>query len=115
MPVFDYICGVCGHQAEMLVGAKDLDLIGCPECGRRAFARQFSPTLAAYMAPWMRSESDDARARHRAWLQSDKTQAKLRSGELVPDTGPKYSGVADGPMQHSSPVDRALASGGLLQ
>ncbi|MBS1963031.1 MAG: zinc ribbon domain-containing protein [Bdellovibrionales bacterium] len=35
MPLFDYICGGCGHRFEQLVRAKDDSEAGiCPKCAR---------------------------------------------------------------------------------
>lgn len=37
MPIYEYRCGECGHQKEVLQRISDAPLTDCPECGKRAF------------------------------------------------------------------------------
>lgn len=41
MPIFEFVCGACGHEFEKLVGAAAAR-IRCPACGGRRVAKKFS-------------------------------------------------------------------------
>src|SRR5262245_11435341 len=40
MPIYEYRCGSCGHQKEVLQRMNDKPLTKCPECGKRSFRKQ---------------------------------------------------------------------------
>lgn len=42
MPIFDYHCSVCGHQAELMVRLGADPLQTCPQCGEATFEKQVS-------------------------------------------------------------------------
>lgn len=94
MPSFDFICSA-GHTCTELAHPS-VTTIKCPICGVPA-SKQFSPTRALRMAPWMRSENEDANARQRHVNSLPSTQKKIKEGVLVPDTGDKYGDSLDGP------------------
>ncbi|MGH8632974.1 MAG: FmdB family zinc ribbon protein [Burkholderiales bacterium] len=39
MPIYEYRCGACGNQKEILQRLSDATLTKCPECGKRAFKK----------------------------------------------------------------------------
>lgn len=44
MPLYEYICGQCGHQCEYLQKISDEPKVLCPECGKNQLKRQVSAT-----------------------------------------------------------------------
>ncbi|HWA14128.1 MAG TPA: zinc ribbon domain-containing protein [Burkholderiales bacterium] len=42
MPIYEYRCATCGHQAEVLQKMSDAPLKTCPVCGRDSFSKQIS-------------------------------------------------------------------------
>ena len=84
MPMFDYMCPTCEKMFEEFASA-GADVF-C-SCGAKA-SRLMSFSTNFIIPDYMRAESDTvARAKHRAWMDSDKTRARIRSGEL--ETAPK--------------------------
>lgn len=39
MPIYEYRCSACGHQAEFLQKMSDTPLTTCPQCGAEAFGK----------------------------------------------------------------------------
>jgi putative FmdB family regulatory protein len=42
MPIYEYRCAACGHQAEVLQKMSDAPLKTCPVCGKDSFGKQIS-------------------------------------------------------------------------
>lgn len=42
MPIYEYRCGACGHEKEVLQRMSDKPLTKCPECGKRTFRKLVS-------------------------------------------------------------------------
>lgn len=42
MPIYEYRCGSCGHEKEVLQRMSDKPLTKCPECGKRTFHKLVS-------------------------------------------------------------------------
>lgn len=42
MPIYEYRCGSCGHEKEVLQRISDKPLTKCPECGKRTFRKLVS-------------------------------------------------------------------------
>lgn len=42
MPIYEYSCGSCGHNKEVMQKMSDVPLTTCPECGKESFAKQLS-------------------------------------------------------------------------
>jgi putative FmdB family regulatory protein len=58
MPIYEYVCAVCGHRADILHGVHDPGPNFCPECGsegsmRKAFA---PPTIHFKGTGWAKKE-----------------------------------------------------------
>lgn len=69
--------------------------------------REFSPTTALRLAPWMSRDAEDGRARHRAYLERPEVQARIKTGELDVDLSDRHCESGDGIMNSSSIIDRA--------
>ena len=44
MPIYEYVCKACGHEAEILHKISDPAPKKCPECGKPKLAKQMSAT-----------------------------------------------------------------------
>jgi putative FmdB family regulatory protein len=42
MPIYEYRCGSCGVQKDVMQKISDAPLTKCPECGKESFAKQLS-------------------------------------------------------------------------
>ena len=42
MPIYEYRCGACGHEKEVLQRMSDKPLTKCPKCGKRTFHKLVS-------------------------------------------------------------------------
>jgi len=42
MPIYEYRCGSCGFQKDVMQKMNDALLTTCPECGKEAFSKQLS-------------------------------------------------------------------------
>jgi putative FmdB family regulatory protein len=42
MPIYEYRCSACGHQADVLQKMSDAPLKTCPVCGKDSFGKQIS-------------------------------------------------------------------------
>ena len=42
MPIYEYRCGDCGHQAEHLQKVSEKPLAKCPACGKKAYKKLLS-------------------------------------------------------------------------
>lgn len=42
MPIYEYVCGACGHAFEHLARRLDEKKPACPECGARRTEKQWS-------------------------------------------------------------------------
>ena len=42
MPIYEYMCGSCGHKLEALQKMSDAPLTDCPTCGKSSLSKQIS-------------------------------------------------------------------------
>ena len=42
MPIYEYVCNVCGHELELLQGYRDEPITTCPVCRRDEMKRKIS-------------------------------------------------------------------------
>jgi len=78
MPLYEFNCK-CGCSFEALANY-DSKGMQCQQCDGIA-ARSFSVTKAIRWNPTADPAFDDSRAAHKAWIDSDECQAKIKSGE----------------------------------
>ena len=49
VPIYEFVCGSCGHRFEELVGShvgREADSVTCPECGAAEVERQVASSYA---------------------------------------------------------------------
>lgn len=42
MPIYEYQCGACGHQLEVIQKVNDAELKTCPKCGKAQLTKLIS-------------------------------------------------------------------------
>ncbi len=42
MPIYEYLCGACEHELEVLQKISEEPLVFCPECGEKTLKKQIS-------------------------------------------------------------------------
>jgi putative FmdB family regulatory protein len=47
MPIYEFHCGKCGRDSEILVRSTDWKETGCPHCGSKKLSKKFSTFASA--------------------------------------------------------------------
>ncbi len=100
MPIYDYVCGSCGHRFEVLRGINEAGPHQCPECG--------GPVARAFVPPTIHFKGT-------GWAKADRRAAGApvrRSATSSPASGSSSSsggGVSAAPAE--SPGTKAGAEG----
>lgn len=87
MPIYEFTCEPCDVSFDELVTAGES--VKCPKCGSNA-VKAFTCTTNFLIPEYLKSYNDGARARYKAWANSDSVRKKLDSG--VYTTGSEASG-----------------------
>lgn len=48
MPIYDYVCGACGHRIEVIHSLHDHGPVDCPNCHARALRKAFAPPAIVF-------------------------------------------------------------------
>ena len=78
MPIYDYVCGSCGHRFEVFRGINEAGPHQCPECG--------GPVARAFVPPTIHFKGT-------GWAKSDRRASSARSRRT--ETGTPASGSSD--------------------
>jgi putative FmdB family regulatory protein len=84
VPIYDYVCGSCGHRFEVFRGINEAGPHQCPECG--------GPVARAFMPPTIHFKGS-------GWAKTDRraTSAPARRAETAASaSGPPGSSPANG-------------------
>ena len=84
MPIYDYVCGSCGHRFEVFRGINEAGPHQCPECG--------GPVARAFMPPTIHFKGS-------GWAKTDRraTSAPARRADTAASApGPPESSPANG-------------------
>ena len=93
MPIYDYVCGDCGHRFEVLHGLNEDGPHRCPLCGG-AVARAFAPpTIVFKGSGWARVDRRAASASRRS--------TEARPGDAAPSPA-KAGDAASSPAEAGS-------------
>ena len=101
MPIYEYRCGECGHQKEVLQRISDAPLTNCPECGKPAFnkmvtAAGFQLKGTGWYATDFRNSGKKPAAKSDKPADSGKTQESAsKEGASTPDSGSKDAPKSD--------------------
>jgi putative FmdB family regulatory protein len=77
VPIYDYVCGSCGHRFEVFRGINEAGPHQCPECG--------GPVARAFVPPTIHFKGT-------GWAKSDRRASSARSRRT--ETGTPASGSA---------------------
>ena len=56
MPIYDYVCGSCGHRFEVLRGINEAGPHQCPECGGPVARAFVPPTIHFKGSGWAKAD-----------------------------------------------------------
>lgn len=104
MPIYEYRCGACGHEKEVLQRMSDKPLTQCPECGKRTFRKLVSAAgFQLKGTGWYATDFKNSGAKPAA--KTDKSAAKpdKPADSVKPASGPgKESSKSDSSKSESS-------------
>jgi len=105
MPIYEYRCGACGHEKEVLQRMSDKPLTKCPKCGKRAFNKLVSAAgFQLKGTGWYATDFKNSGAKPAA--KSDKAASKPDTAASKPDK------PADSTSKEPSKPAAASGSGG---
>jgi putative FmdB family regulatory protein len=97
MPIYEYLCGACGHSLDALQKLSDEPLLHCPTCGEPQLKRQLSaPRFRLKGKGWYETDFKGQGDKKRNLAQSDSAPDSKpaggdgsggKSGEKSSDTG----------------------------
>jgi putative FmdB family regulatory protein len=77
MPIYEYLCGACGHQLDALQKHSDEHLVHCPHCGEPRLKRQMSaPSFRLKGGGWYETDFKNDKRRNIAESDSKSADAK---------------------------------------
>ncbi len=112
MPIYDYVCGACGHRFEAFHGLNEVGPHQCPVCASGPVKRAFAPPTIVFKGT--------------GWAKLDRRHAasprRRKEGETAPSTGgadsagssatvEKSAGASDGPAKSDAPNASRTSSG----
>jgi putative FmdB family regulatory protein len=101
MPIYEYLCGECGHALDALQKISDEPLVYCPQCGAPALKRQLSaPRFRLKGSGWYETD-----------FKSDKRRNLAEADSKAPEKADaKADAKADRPVGESKKADGATAA-----
>ena len=112
MPIYEYLCGACGHVLDALQKHSDEPLVHCPHCGEPQLKRQLSaPSFRLKGGGWY--ETDFKSDKRRNIAESDSAAGGKDAGgkdKAAPEAKPAAA-KADAPAKPDKPA-AGKASGG---
>lgn len=84
MPIYDYVCGACGHRTEILHGVNDAGPNFCPECGAEGTMRKAiaAPTFHFKGSGWAKKDrAAGSRTKAAAKADGDSSSADSSSAD----------------------------------
>ena len=90
MPIYEYVCKACGHEAEIMHKISDPSPKKCPECGKPRLAKQMSATgFRLGGGGWYETDFKSGQKRNVAEKSSAEPAACKPSGCDAPGCGAK--------------------------
>jgi putative FmdB family regulatory protein len=90
MPIYEYLCGACGHVLDALQKHSDEPLVHCPHCGEPQLKRQLSaPSFRLKGGGWYETDFKSDKRRNIAESESSAGGGKAKeSPDGKPDVKP---------------------------
>ena len=100
MPIYEYVCKACGHEAEIMHKISDPAPKKCPECGKPKLAKQMSATgFRLGGAGWYETDFKSGNKRNVA----EKASAGEASAPKTAATKPEKPGKPEKPDKPEKP------------
>jgi putative FmdB family regulatory protein len=100
VPIYDYVCGSCGHRFEVFRGINEAGPHQCPECGGPVARAFVPPTIHFKGSGWAKTDrratSAPARRADAAAPASGSSASSQAGGSGTPAESPGTSARADG-------------------
>jgi putative FmdB family regulatory protein len=97
MPIYEYLCGACGHQTDALQKMSDAPLRKCPECGKARLRRLVSaPQFRLKGGGWYETDfkADSEKKRNLVEKGGDDAGASAAKSEPSTETAAKEAAPA---------------------
>ena len=106
MPIYDYVCGSCGHRFEVLRGINEAGPHQCPECGGPVARAFVPPTIHFKGSGWAKK---DRRATSGPVRRGDNAvppsrESSTGEGSAGPDVPPTAGTSGEATTADSSPT-----------
>lgn len=101
MPIYDYVCGECGHRTEVIHGVQAHGPRFCPSCGAEGTMKK------AFVPPTIHYKGS-------GWAKKDRaaTSAPVKRGGSSAGAGSPSSKATEGSGSSDSPDGTSKAAGG---
>jgi len=97
VPIYDYVCGSCGHRFEVLRGINEAGPRQCPECGGPVARAFVPPTIHFKGSGWAKTDRRATRApARRADSGMPASGAPVSAPGSAPDGGSGTSAESSG-------------------
>lgn len=106
MPIYDYVCGSCGHRFEVFRGINEAGPHQCPECGGPVARAFVPPTIHFKGSGWAKT---DRRATSAASRRAE--AGTPASGSSKPASSGESGQVAGESSGATPPADASSSSG----
>jgi putative FmdB family regulatory protein len=113
MPIYEYLCGACGHALDALQKLSDEPLVHCPTCGEPQLKRQLSaPRFRLKGKGWYETDFKGKDDKKRNLAQSDSApDSKPAGGEASSGKSGEKSSDTGKDKPAAKPADSKPASG----
>jgi putative FmdB family regulatory protein len=105
MPIYEYRCGACGHELEVLQKISDQPLTDCPSCGKAALAKLVSAAgFQLKGSGWYVTDFRDSKKAKDSGKSGDSGKDVEAAAAKDPETsGSKESSPKDGKKEATGP------------
>lgn len=80
MPIYEYVCGNCGHELEKLQKVSDKPLVECPHCGQNSLTKQVSATgFRLKGSGWYETDFKSSKETKRNLASSESTESTTKT------------------------------------
>ena len=110
MPIYEYLCGACGHSLDALQKISDEPLVHCPTCGEPQLKRQLSaPRFRLKGSGWYETDFKGKGDKQRNLAESESKPAA--AGDKSGDKASGKSADKSGDKPAAKPADAKPSSG----
>ena len=107
MPIYEYRCGACGHELEVLQKLSEPPLSQCPQCNKPALSKLIS--AVGFQLKGSGWYATDFKGNGKPAAKAD---AKNGDGAAKPDAKPEAKSESGGESKSTATADSSTSSGG---